>query len=1757
MVKNFINKHIKHLSAVLISVLVLTVLITLSMLSQARFSQNLKSPNNVNLTVLTDQSSTGPAASFVKRADGKYDLTISNNSSLSNNQNVVNVTGLPKDAKSQEDWGSEYNEKRDKVASIAIDKSLKDIDYFKSTAFMFSGMTNVEEIIADDQHSLSFLKTDQINNMTSMFDGLGSNISSNTFNFDLSDWSTFNDSVHKYTEMFKNAPINKITIGPSWKRGLLDCSLKNDKPWYEEALADSYNASSIPVAQADVHSYTTITPTPKALYRVNVPVENCNATQNTMTFLYNSISYVEEQEKASEYIARVYNQDQIKSHIDISNLEDHYYSPEWIDISSGYDKPVAKINPDTVIFDISYRHCKAFTSMSYWFSGFENVTSYQHLDYITNTSDYYVEEMNFTFYGNKSLESIKIPGNFASEDFGFKQCAYMFANSDKLTNIDMPVSFTNKSWHLDYMFNNCSALKFINFPEDFGFSAYNIKGAFSNCAKLESIILPSWFGYDSQDLSYLFENCSSLKNMVFSSGFGRKTLKYTDMFKNTGSRDSYFTLRLPNGFASTSELKDLSKLFNGCNASEIVLPHNFGAADCNYSDLTIDCNYLKYFDFSAISFTKQDQVSNLLSNSSIEKINISNNWSKDIPLSNVSIDSLNEHDWYKYSDASAYKFDNIPGADSKHGIFIREDSETFSYPLKINLGFTSVKGGLPDGWKAVEGEPNTYVKIDASGFEVKQREGTTSEIVTNIIKNDWIEHLNIPEDYILEGFGTFIYGAPSIIWNKGAYVSPVLTNQAAYIDSAKWQDIKRDKQQYVSTAKTVSFTKTKPSSQFILLGNVSNSSDIDKKVEVHYDASMNNLIFYSDKTMYSMASTCNEMFSGLSELINFNDGEDSFFQTLECNDFSNMFKGCHKLQNVNISKFVIRSNAKTVNMFDDCISLQNINIASADKLQKTLDTLGFDPSESFYQENNEYRASQIPSNDVYGKFSKKTAKAVYTQNEDASTYTFTFYYDLNNHTVDPEKDEKIFNAIDMISNIDKDIWPGWFKYEDYAYMPVFKVCPNKVCFDESFKDYKGLKSLSNWFSKFNGASTQTSLQYIDGLDNIDYSKILESSFMFRGCASLENIDLPKDFLLNTKDCRGLFLDCSRLRNIDIAENNGKNLENIGFMFEGCTSMESCNLPEGFGQNATIGAEVFKDCDNLKFKDKDKTELFNLPDGFGLNIDDINNMFKNCSSLQNDKKNPLRIFSKNSVNGDYLFGGCTNLMALDLSNFVVSDNIEHWNSTFWGSNNLNWLHLNKSWTSVIYKESSELIINCSDLVGDNYYPWSKLKDSKHEGTYVPGSWPVVQDTCVYEKLSTNVKLHLDEGVRVDKAPDTWTLDASGDYVRNEKLGIGASEDTIKNILDEEWADAVFSDKDAHVRVGWQINTSVLDYDTVVKPDMGEATTYLLGENIFSFFNDEHKNSIKQIKFLRSGQANYSGDFKVKDVSNDHNWNIKAFYNMQSGELIVLSPGIIKAQANSLYDIFNGFNNLESIDFKNLDTSDCESFANMFKGCSKLKNIDLSSLNIEKVKDFSHMCDGCELLETFRFGYHPVEVESCLSSAFDNCVNLRNVDFGNYMFAPKDASSYDSLFNKQVTEITINHTWTNEIISKLGLADDKNWYFEDGPAEGQLIGQWSIPTDQEGSRTFIYGHKIATATINLNGGRALWTGWWLNAGPQTYSKKFISDDNIKFGDVLSEWINKIVAPKGMQLDHWEVDSQAINPDTLFTTAKTFIAVWKPIR
>lgn len=650
---------------------------------------------------------------------------------------------------------------------------------------------------------------------------------------------------------------------------------------------------------------------------------------------------------------------------------------------------------------------------------------------------------------------------------------------------------------------------------------------------------------------------------------------------------------------------------------------------------------------------------------------------------------------------------------------------------------------------------------------------------------------------------------------------------------------------------------------------------------------------------------------------------------------------------------------------------------------------------------------------------------------DRETQTLTLYYDKNKQTSD--------NAIYA-----RPLWANF----------VERKAIQTVVFDESFKHARP-KSCGQWFYCFEGLTKIEHLDYLNtsevenmremfskctSLETLDLSsfnteKVTNMFEMFVGSTNLRTINLPKGFIgSNVTDLNGMFRGCASLTELDLSGSNAEKVKNMGSMFYGCVALSNLNL-SGFKTGSLTDMQyLFSSCQSLESLDLS---------GFNTeNVTSMVSMFSQCSSL---RSLDLSSFNTSKVIGmNLMFYNCTNLESIDLSSFET-ENLQQMPHMFYSCTKLETLDLS-SFATPNMTSMLSAFQNCKNL--KTIYVTSAFTTDK--GTEGRTAFAGCVNLPNYNPDKTGVEMaHTGEGGYLTAATASWVRwDAPTGTLSFHR---GATKPAGDNILDLGYGDdpnwdthaaeikkvvfkAGFRDETHTTCANWFNGctnlTSIEGIENLNTSNVKNMSgMFALCSNLetldLSHFNTERVTTMAQM---------FYGCTKLHDlnISSFNTENVTSMNQMFGGcsSLDSLDLSHFNAKGvlyHGLYAMFSGCSSLKFLDVSNFpaDRPRMQLDA-MFKGCSSLQTLDLSSFNTGLANSFTDMFDGCSALRTiyvsdlFRFKNG---VSS--SNMFRNCLSLK----GAISFEP---STIDKTYASYVWGYLTKKVGTNgnEIIGATG-------------------------------------------------------------------------------------------------------------------------------
>lgn len=588
---------------------------------------------------------------------------------------------------------------------------------------------------------------------------------------------------------------------------------------------------------------------------------------------------------------------------------------------------------------------------------------------------------------------------------------------------------------------------------------------------------------------------------------------------------------------------------------------------------------------------------------------------------------------------------------------------------------------------------------------------------------------------------------------------------------------------------------------------------------------------------------------------------------------------------------------------------------------------------------------------------------------DRETQTLTLYYDTN---FGKGNDQGISES------------PLWMQLDE-------RMKIKSVVFDESFKDARPTTCVS-WFLWFEALTTIEHLDYLNtseveymnsmftkctGLETLDLSsfnteKVKNMYAMFDGATNLRSIKLPKGFIgSSVTDLNGMFRGCASLTELDLSGSNAEKVKNMGSMFYGCVALSNLNL-SGFKTGSLTDMQyLFSSCQSLESLDLS---------GFNTeNVTSMVSMFSQCSSL---RSLDLSSFNTSKVIGmNLMFYNCTNLESIDLSSFET-ENLQQMPHMFYSCTKLETLDLS-SFATPNMTSMLCAFQYCKNLK-KIYVTSAFTTDKVPEGPYAFAG-------CVnlpnFNPDKTGVEMaHTGEGGYLTAATASWVRwDAPTGTLSFHR---SATKPAGDNILDlgygnyPNWDTHAAEIKKVVFKAGFRDETHT------------RCSKWFSGcTNLTSIEGIENLNT-SNVKYMNEmfGQCS---NLETLDLSHFNTEKVGNMSNMFNGctKLRDLNISSFNTEnVTNMYGMFYGCSSLDSLDLSHFNTRNVrkDGMNYMFNGCSSLSYLNVSNFTTDKPgMQLDGLFQGCSSLQTLDLSSFDTGGASSVTDMFDGCSALQTI------------------------------------------------------------------------------------------------------------------------------------------------------------------------
>ncbi len=341
-----------------------------------------------------------------------------------------------------------------------------------------------------------------------------------------------------------------------------------------------------------------------------------------------------------------------------------------------------------------------------------------------------------------------------------------------------------------------------------------------------------------------------------------------------------------------------------------------------------------------------------------------------------------------------------------------------------------------------------------------------------------------------------------------------------------------------------------------------------------------------------------------------------YINTSEAVYMDEMFYGCSGLKTLDLSEFSTSKVKSMNNMFNGCSSIDTIFVSDNFVVR-------YDGTDMF---KGCVLLTNYDANNVGKEMAKYISAGGYFMRYNLQSW-IEYFADTNTLTFHHNKDYDLCTNKKYLLPTSKDDTYWGTRSEG------IRDNVKKVTLDASFIDAKPTICYK-WFSDM------ANLAEIEGLEYLNTSEVTNMQSMFKGCNTIQSLDLSKFNTEKVTDMYGMFQDCDKLTSLDLSSFNTAKVTDMGCMFEGCEKLATLDISGFTTPEVTNMNSMFHNCRVLQSVDLS-----------GFNTEKVTNMaymFYTCSKMQNIDVSKFN--TSNVTTMANMFENCSMLTKLDASNF---------------------------------------------------------------------------------------------------------------------------------------------------------------------------------------------------------------------------------------------------------------------------------------------------------------------------------------------------------------------------------------------------------------------------------------------------------------------------------------------------------------------------
>ena len=669
----------------------------------------------------------------------------------------------------------------------------------------------------------------------------------------------------------------------------------------------------------------------------------------------------------------------------------------------------------------------------------------------------------------------------------------------------------------------------------------------------------------------------------------------------------------------------------------------------------------------------------------------------------------------------------------------------------------------------------------------------------------------------------------------------------------------------------------------------------------------------------------------------------SSFNTSNVTSMGSMFSRCQSLTELDLSMFDTSKVTDTGSMFRNCTNLTTIYVGAYWDMSNVTGSINMFLYSTNLVGGQGTVYNSVYDNKTYAHVDGGTADPGYLTLAppyvvlDEETSTMSFYYDGKRHV----RSGQIYS---LNSGTSAAAWAS----DDRRYNIT------TVVFDESFANFQPTTTLK-WFDHM------SKLASIEGISNLNTSKVVHTAYMFNDCQSLTSLDLSSWDMSKCVNASYMFSGCTSLTTI-IAWQGGSSINVSEHMFYNCPNLKGgagttynanyvdktyaridqpasspgyfTGLPEVYyvyEEASGIMTHYYDSKRYLREYESSQSQDVWIGEGLSYNSQDWIQDCQGCTEVVFDPSyantlprsnngkleeyfgfqdlNYVRGLEYFNIDGittfANMFDGCSQLKELDLSSFDTR-NITNMNSMFNGCSSLKTVYVGHNWTTENVTSSTDMFKDCTSIVGGAGTTFSSSHiDAAYahidEGTANPGYFTIAPAYVVFDPAVSTLSFYHD-GKRHEKSGTVYSLNQGTD---------NPGWNDIASQVTQVFFDASFADVQPTSTFAWFLNMSNLTQITGMQ-NLNTSQT----ERFSRMF--EGCTSLASVDFSKFSTLN----MKYADAM---------FKNCESLTVLDL-PRFSNIYSTNFNEMFYGCKNLTTIIHGGF--SNASHYYNMFYGCVKL-------------------------------------------------------------------------------------------------------------------------------------------------------------------------------------------------------------------------------